>query len=46
MNPPMVLLIILLIGGFVNKCNTENKLAKLQKKMERIEKRIEKQPKP
>lgn len=46
MNPPMIVLIILLAAGLVNKCDTENKLAKIQRKMERIEKRIEKQPRP
>ncbi len=42
MNPPMIILIILLAGGLVNKCDTENKMAKVQRKMDRIEK----QPRP
>lgn len=46
MNPPIVILIILLAAGLINKCNTENKLAKIQRKMERIEKQIENKERP
>jgi len=41
MTPPMIILIILLGAGFVNKCDTENKIAKVQRKMERIEKKAQ-----